>query len=89
MGAALDLAVAALVDTDAERAWEVSAMKEQIRVRAETIAEHYAQRLVAPEDNRIELYRFETDVVNNLHRIYYFAKRTARAAIPTTEQATS
>ncbi len=89
VGAALELAVAALVDTDAERAWEVVAMKEQIRVRAETISEHYAQRLVAPEDHRIELYRFETDVVNNLNRIYYFAKRTARAAIPTTEQATS
>jgi phosphate:Na+ symporter len=86
---ALDLAVAALVEANAEDAKMVSAMKEQMNAMAEEIAEHYAKRLTAPDDNRIELYRFETDVVASLRRIYYFAKRTARVAIPATEQAAS
>ncbi len=86
---ALALAVEALVDTSADGARRVSAMKEEINERAAVIAEHHAHRLVAPEDHRIELYRFETDLVATLRRIYYFAKRTARAALPTAEQATS
>ncbi len=86
---ALDLAVAALVEGNADEARAVSEMKRQLNEQAEAIAEHYAKRLAAPDDNRIELYRFETDVVSNLRRIYYFAKRTARVAIPASEQATS
>ncbi len=86
---ALDLAVAALVEGNADDARGVSAMKEHMNEMAQEIAAHYATRLAAPDDNRIELYRFETDVVANLRRIYYFAKRTARVAIPTTEQATT
>lgn len=86
---ALDLAVAALVEASEEEAREVSAMKAEVNARAEVIADHYARRLVAPDDNRIELYRFETDVVTHLRRIYYFAKRTARVAIPVAEQAGS
>lgn len=86
---ALDLAVAALVEANAEDARAVSAMKREMNAMAQAIAEHYARRLLAPDDNRIELYRFETDVVANLRRIYYFAKRTARVAIPPSEQAKS
>ena len=86
---ALDLAVAALLDVSADDARIVSEMKEEISAKAHVIAEHYARRLVTPDDNRIELYRFETDLVANLRRVYYFSKRTARAAIPTAEQASS
>jgi len=86
---ALDLAVAALVEANEADAKEVAAMKDEMNAKAEAIAEHLADRLAAPDGNRIELYRFETDVVNNLRRIYYFTKRTSRVAIPTREQATS
>jgi len=89
VGRSLDLAMAALVEGNAKDARAVSHMKKKMNRKARAISEHYAQRLVAPEDNRIELYRFETDVMANLHRIYYFVRRTARAAIPTTEQASS
>jgi phosphate:Na+ symporter len=89
VGLALDLAVAALAEGDEGEARAVSAMKDEMNAKAQAIAEHYARRLVAPDDNRIELYRFETDVVANLRRIYYFAKRTARVAIPAADQATS
>ncbi len=86
---ALDLAVAALVEANAEDARAVSAMKDEMNARAQSIAAHYATRLSAPDPNRVELYRFETDGVANLRRIYSFAKRTARVAIPAPEQARS
>ncbi len=86
---ALDLSVAALAEANAEDARAVSAMKADINAKAAAIAEHNAQRMLSPDENRIELYRFETDVIANLRRIYYYAKRTARVAIPPTEQAKS
>lgn len=86
---AVELAVGALVQANEEDSKIVSGMKQEMNAKAEAIAEHYVGRLSADEDNRIELYRFETDVVTNLRRIYYFAKRTARLAIPTEEQASS
>lgn len=86
---AFDLSVAALSESNAKDAKRVSRMKREINLKAEEIAEHYTERLVAPDADRIELYRFETDVVANLRRIYYFSKRTARAAIPSAEQAAS
>ena len=89
VGLSLDLAVAALVEASPEEARKVSGMKKTMNRKAQAIAEHYRMRLTAPDENRIELYRFETDLVANLRRIYYFARRTARVAIPATEQATS
>lgn len=86
---ALDLAVAALVQANEKDARMVRAMKDDMTAKAQIIAEHYASRLTADEANRIELYRFETDVVANLRRIFYFIKRTARVAIPVEDQASS
>jgi phosphate:Na+ symporter len=40
--------------------------------------EHQADRLVAPEPNRLALYTVEIDMVENLKRIYYFTKRMAK-----------
>ncbi len=67
----------------------MAALKQKINAEAQAIAAHHAKRLTAPDEHRIELYRFETDVVTNLRRIFYFARRTARVAIPTHEQASS
>ena len=43
---------------------------------------HEAERLTADEPLRIPTYRFEVDVLSNLKRIYYHAKRIARVAVP-------
>ena len=86
---ALDLAVAALVQASESEARIVSGMKKEMNVKDKAIAEHYLNRLSADEENRLELYRFETEVIADLRRIFYFAKRTARVAIPTEEQASS
>ncbi len=84
-----DGAMIAVTQRNEQEAARVSAMKDEINSLERAAARHEAERLVAPEPNRVEAYRFEIDVINNLKRIYYFSKRTARAAVPAEERATS
>jgi phosphate:Na+ symporter len=79
---AVDLARMAVTQKNAEAADRVSMMKSEINHLEQTALEHEAERLVADEPLRIPTYRFETDVLSNLKRIYYHAKRIARAAVP-------
>jgi len=78
----LDLALHAITQKDAEVAEHVSAMKPEINRMADSAASHEATRLVLPMPNRLRAYAIETDMIENLKRIYYFCKRMARAAIP-------
>ena len=57
---------------------EVDAAKAEVRARGE----RKARRLVAAEPNRLPAYTVESDILENLKRIYYFCKRMARAVIP-------
>jgi len=86
---ALDLALTAVADKDAALARRVSAMKSGINDLERDAQLHEAERLVADEPHRVQAYRLETDIIANLKRIYYFAKRTARVAVPVSERATS
>lgn len=56
-------------------------MKGDIKHRAEEAGVHETVRLVADAPHRAEAYRFETDLLENLRRIYYFAKRMARTSL--------
>ena len=86
---AFDGAMIAVTQRNQQEAARVSAMKEEINSLERAATKHEAERLVAPEPNRVETYRFEIDVIANLKRIYYFSKRTARSAIPASDRATS
>lgn len=86
---AFEGAMIAVTQRNEQEAARVSAMKDEINSLERAAALHEAERLVAPEPNRVEAYRFEIDVINNLKRIYYFSKRTARVAVPASERATS
>ena len=86
---AFDGAMIAVTQRNRQEAHRVGAMKDEINSLERAAARHEAERLVAPEPNRVEAYRFEVDVINNLKRIYYFAKRTARTAIPGGERSTA
>ncbi|MDH4116060.1 MAG: Na/Pi cotransporter family protein [Acidimicrobiia bacterium] len=79
---AVDLAMVAVTQRNREAAERVSAMKNEINSLERTASAHQAARLVAEEPQRLEAYRLEMDFIANLKRIYYFAKRTARAAVP-------
>jgi phosphate:Na+ symporter len=80
---AVEAAVQAVTQKSPEAARMVVEMKQDINRLADSAALHQAERLVAEEPNRLPAYTVEMDVLQNLKRIYYFAKRMARAAVPT------
>lgn len=85
---AFRLALIAVTQKDQAAARKVAKMKSHIRNLERAATTHEAERLVADEPNRVATYRFETDVIANLTRIYFFTRRIARVAVPESEQAT-
>ena len=82
----VDLAMMAVTQKNAEASRRVAAMKSTINSLERKALAHEAERLVADAPMRIATYRFETDVVSNLKRIFYHAKRIARVAVPKGER---
>ncbi len=79
---AVELAIQAVTQKSSEAAGLVVDMKSEINRMERAAAKHQAERLVVEAPDRLPTYRLETDVLQNLKRIYYFAKRMARAATP-------
>jgi phosphate:Na+ symporter len=75
---ALETATAALERNDSQLAQQVVAAKPEINNLADRIADVLAERLVAEEPHRIETFQLESDLVEELKRVYYFAKRIAK-----------
>jgi len=69
-------------DNDQLAAQDVIGMKSDINRLMDSAATHEAMRLVANEPHRLEAYSIEVDVIEKLKRIYYFAKRIAKAVMP-------
>lgn len=84
-----ELAMIAVTQKNENAAHRVGAMKSEINSLAKKTERHQASRLVADEPNRIATYGFETDLVAHLKRIFYFARRTARVAVPVADRAES
>jgi len=80
-------AVAAVRDGDVRAAQGVIERKAEIQSLAAGIGAHLAKRVVADEPNRVVAYRIETDAVEILQRLYYFAKRIAKSALDLAQQA--
>jgi phosphate:Na+ symporter len=78
---ALELALQAVGQQNAEAARAVVSMKEAVNALADSATLHEAQRLVADEPRRLEAYSLETDILKNQKRVYYFAKRMARGVL--------
>jgi len=68
----------ALVDSDQPLAEEVMAAKLEINQLALAAETHLANRLVAQEPNRLATFRIESEIIEYLKRVYYFAKRIAK-----------
>ena len=79
---ALDAALQAVAQKNAEAAGQVVGMKQEINRLASAAAVHQAQRLVADEPNRLRAYTVEMDILQSLKRIFYFTKRMARSVVP-------
>jgi len=84
---ALDLAMLALTQKNADAARRTRNMKKHIASLERAAALHQRERLVADAPDRIPTYRLEVDVIAVLKRIYYFSRRIARLAVPDPEKA--
>jgi len=83
---ALDLAMLALTQKNADAARRVSKMKSQVNSLERAAVAHQARRLVVDAPDRIATYRIEVDLIAALKRIYYFTRRIARVSVPSEER---
>jgi len=77
-------AIESVGDRDGQMAAEVIEMKDQVQELARGLDAHLAKRVAADEPNRVLVYGLETDSVEILQRLYYFAKRLAKAVVAET-----
>ncbi|MDV7339362.1 Na/Pi cotransporter family protein [Terasakiella sp. A23] len=82
---ALETALEALHNEDAEAAQRVIDMKDGIAKESKAISEHGAQRLMTEGTNRHHTYSREMETVERLRRIYYFSKRIAKGVVAKAE----
>ena len=75
-------ALQAVIGNDQKAAQEVIAEKTEVTRLVDDAMRHQAQRLMADEPNRLPTYAMEVDIIEKLKRIYYFAKRIAKAVVP-------
>ncbi len=80
--AAVDTATAALASDDPEAAQRAIDMKPEITARTAEARGHQLERLTVDEPHRFAAYRIEADIIEDLKRIYYYAKRAARVGVP-------
>lgn len=75
---AVEAAVEAVAEDNEDAATSVTSMKQEIAKIVSSAAVHESKRLVADEPKRIEAYTLEIGITENLHRVYFYAKRMAR-----------
>ena len=68
----------ALASDDADAAAEVKEAKNEIARLADGLDTHLSDRLRSDAPNRLETFRLESEIVEVLRRLYYFAKRIAK-----------
>lgn len=78
---AMHRALEALDSDDLEKAREVVGMKGLIDDLADETNERLGARLLADEPNRIILFRIQNEMVNQIKRLYYFAKKIAKTVL--------
>lgn len=74
---ALQRAIRGLSDHDLEAAREVIQYKSSIQSSVTSVEKQLARRLTAEADLRLTAFRLESEILEHLKRIYYFAKRIA------------
>lgn len=75
---ATERAIRAIVANDKAIAAEVAEGKKEINRLADEAEDHLSRRLSADEPNRLAMYRLESEIMEYLKRMYYFAKRIAK-----------
>ncbi|MCA9065063.1 MAG: Na/Pi cotransporter family protein, partial [Planctomycetaceae bacterium] len=73
--------VRAIATADSAIAQNVLKAKQEISHLVGRAEDHLSRRLIASEPHRLAAYRLESEIMEHLKRIYYFAKRIARLVI--------
>jgi phosphate:Na+ symporter len=76
---AIERSLEALATPDRSMARTVRAAKPEINRLANEAENHLARRLIAEEPHRLDAFRIESELIEYLKRVYYFAKRIGRA----------
>ncbi len=71
----------ALADDDPDLARQVVMQKPEIERLADAAVEHLSQRLMADEPNRIRAFQVETDIISQIKRVHYYARRIAKVIV--------
>ncbi|MCA9050452.1 MAG: PhoU domain-containing protein, partial [Planctomycetaceae bacterium] len=74
-------AIRALVSNDLEAAKEVADAKQEVNRLSAEAERHLSRRLAADEPNRLAMFRLESELMEYIKRMYYFAKRIAKLVI--------
>ncbi|WP_199773862.1 Na/Pi cotransporter family protein [Stieleria maiorica] len=75
---ATECAIESIVSGDVELARNVLEAKSTINALADKAEVHLSGRLAADAPNRLAMYRLESEIMEYLKRMYYFAKRIAK-----------
>jgi phosphate:Na+ symporter len=75
---ATERAIRAIVSNDKDVAREVAEAKGEVNRLAAEAQRHLSRRLSADEPNRLAMFRLESEIMEYLRRMYYFAKRIAK-----------
>jgi phosphate:Na+ symporter len=75
---AMNTSLLAVRENDTTLAQRTIDMKERIDELANAALDQVAERLLADEPKRVAAFRIETDVIGQLKRLYYLAKRIAK-----------
>ncbi len=78
----VELAVQAVSQNNKVAASMVIQMKIPISEMVASAGIHLSERLVADEPDRVAIYTAEVQLIENMKRIYYFAKRMAKTILP-------
>jgi len=71
-------ALEAVANEDRDQAQQVIGRKPEIQALANKASTHLSQRLLTDEPNRVDVFRVESDIISQINRLYYFAKRIAK-----------
>ena len=78
-------AIESLAQDSLELAQEVIDAKDGINALSNEADVHLGRRLTADAPNRLQAFRIESDMIENLKRIYYFAKRVSKVVVEANE----
>ncbi|MFC1758064.1 Na/Pi cotransporter family protein [Planctomycetota bacterium] len=79
-------AVRALVEDDKNAAQAVIDAKAEINQLADAAERHLTRRLSADEPNRLAAFKIESEIIEYLKRVFYFAKRIAKDLVADDEE---